>query len=88
LDDSFTNLPSEVEEILEMARGVKKKSDSNKVWIYVGVGWLGYMAAVSQGKAIPLRDQVNRLLSIVNERHAHVGVHWSYEKECVIVRFT
>jgi hypothetical protein len=78
----FIRTPSEVEEILEMARGVKKKSDSNKVWIYVLLGWLGHMAAVSQGKAVLLRDQINRLLAIVNER-----VRRSYEKESIVVHF-
>jgi gamma-glutamyl:cysteine ligase YbdK (ATP-grasp superfamily) len=70
--------------MLDTVRAIKSKSDSNKVWIYVGVGIVGHMIARSQGSAVPLRDQVNRALQSVNARHNGVGVGWYYEKETLV----
>ena len=78
---------SEVQEIVEMAKAVKRRSDQNKIWVYVAVGWLGHEVARSKGNCVPLRDQINKQLELVNARHASLGVSWSYEKETLIVSF-
>ena len=78
---------SEVQEIVEMAKAVKRRSDQNKVWVYVAVGWLGHEVARSKGNCVPLRDQINKQLELVNTRHASLGVRWLYEKETLIVSF-
>ncbi len=78
---------SEIQEILQMARSIKSKSDMNKAWVYVGFGVLGHRVAKSTGACIPLRDQINKQLKMVNARHAQVGVRWLYEKETLVVTF-
>ncbi|GFZ48314.1 hypothetical protein JCM24511_06062 [Saitozyma sp. JCM 24511] len=77
----------EITEILQMAREVKSKSDSNKFWVYVAVGMIGHKVARDSGKCVPLRNQINQHLKLVNDRHAALGVSWFYEKETLVVTF-
>ncbi|RSH82152.1 hypothetical protein EHS25_006085 [Saitozyma podzolica] len=77
----------EVAEIIHMAREIKSKSDNNKILVFVAIGYLGHKVAQASGKCVPLREQVNKQLKLVNARHAAVGVSWLYEKETLIVTF-
>jgi hypothetical protein len=78
---------SEITEILQMAKNVKTRSDSNKIWVYVAVGMIGHKVARDSGKCVPLRNQINQQLKLVNDRHAALGVSWFYEKETLVVTF-
>ena len=77
----------DINQLVEQVKAIKTKSDSNKVWIYVAVGVLGHLIARHTGQCVPLRDQVNRHLVVINELHARARVHWFYEKETLIVTF-
>jgi hypothetical protein len=55
--------------------------------VYVAVGMIGHKVARDSGKCVPLRNQINQQLKLVNDRHAALGVSWFYEKETLVVTF-